>query len=251
MEVAVTYAWCTREWAMRKMSQHVFGRDAIARAISAPPRTVGTWWRQSMRRSPLTLSVPREDPRALGIAMLELFPKRPGEIALLIYTNPRTLKDWLQIRNEKRFASDLYVRTRQLLEFYRRVMPEYLEINDEGMLFLTQGRFPSAWPVYQDVWDEYDSNLESMLQVQEILRLSNFLDKFPTSLTGPDPYFLHKIELRRNAKRLVGPHKCRGLAHDPYTHEDFQLQTRRRRVVGRFNERSPNFRDFPEDTFST
>ena len=246
----MTYAYATRTWALEKLSQYVFGRDTIAVAIDAPPRTVSTWYRQMIRRSPLTIKTPREDPRALGIVMLELYPRNIEEIASLVLTQPRTLLEWRQMNNNPRYQSDLFVRTRQLVAHYRKIMPEYVAIGDKGSLILTQGQLPSPDPVYEEIWSEYDENLKDFIEVQKLINVSQYLDRIDPHTRMPKRLSQVLSDLKNSRWRMVGPHANRGLSLNTEIHENLQNETKKQRVIGRFNQEHENYLSLPPDTFT-
>jgi hypothetical protein len=193
----MTHSYATRAWAMHHMSNNYFGLQAIARSACVKPRTIQTWFRQETHRAKPNLKQPREYERAMGIILLDLLPHRDGQIAKLVFTNARTLREW-RIENRFRpYESDLTLRTLEGVAILQPLVNEVLEKFGQENFLADKMLWPDPNLIYENTWKELDTLFyQDLIQQQNVSLSSRKILK-----GGPS----HKIKKRV----FVGPHFMR------------------------------------------
>ena len=220
----MTHSYATRAWAMHHMSNNYFGLQAIARSACVNPRTIQTWFRQETHRAKPTLKQPREYERAMGIILLDLLPHRDGQIAKLVFTNARTLREW-RIENRCRpYESDLTLRTLEGVAILQPLVNEVLEKFGQENFLADKMLWPDPNLIYENTWKELDELFyQDLIQQQNVSLSSRKILKGGSS---------HKFKRRV----FVGPHFMRyteitrGGQHFPL--ESYQLERPTKHLTG-------------------
>lgn len=220
----MTHSYATRAWAMHHMSNNYFGLQAIARSACVNPRTIQTWFRQETHRAKPTQKQPREYERAMGIILLDLLPHRDGQIAKLVFTNARTLREW-RIENRYRpYESDLTLRTLEGVTILQPLVKEVLEKFGQENFLADKMLWPDPNLIYENTWKELDELFhQDLIQQQNVSLRSRKILKSGSS---------HKIKRRV----FVGPHFTRyteitrGGQHFPL--ESYQLERPTKHLIG-------------------
>jgi hypothetical protein len=193
----MTHSYATRAWAIQHMANDYFGLQAIASMACVKPRTLQSWFRQETRRAKYSIKMPREYERAMGIILLDLFPSHEDQIASLVFTNIRTLKEWRVENRYRPLNSDLTHRTSEgvviLLPLVKRSLKRYRleEYLTDKMLW------PDPNFIYEKTWKELDEIFYGALIKQQNRNIS--------ITSGRRDIFLRKFEKRT----YVGPHFMR------------------------------------------
>ena len=193
----MTHSYATRAWAIEHMSNDFFGLQAIASMACVNPRTLQTWFRQEIHRAKLTLKQPREYERAMGIILLDLLPHRDEQIAKLVFTNFRTLREWRVENRYRPLDSDLTHRTFQGVETLRRLVEKKLRKYGRENFLTDKMLWPDPNLIYEKTWKELDYLFYLSLIKQQNRNLgltSNLAD-------GPLPKFAKRV--------YIGPHVMR------------------------------------------
>jgi hypothetical protein len=193
----MTHSYATRAWAIEHMSNDFFGLQAIASMACVNPRTLQTWFRQETHRAKPTLKQPREYERAMGIILLDLLPNRDEQIAKLVFTNFRTLREWRVENRYRPLDSDLTHRTFQGVETLKRLVEKKLRKFGRENFLTDKMLWPDPNLIYEKTWKELDYLFYLSLIKQQNRNLgltSNLAD-------GPLPKFAKRV--------YIGPHVMR------------------------------------------
>jgi hypothetical protein len=193
----MTHSYATRAWALHQMSNDYFGLQTIAAMACIKPRTLQSWFRQETRRAKFSLKMPREYERAMAIILLDLLPCQDDQIASLVFTNVRTLREWRVENRYRPYNSDLTLRTSEGVVILQPLVEKTLK--KYGQVKFLAGRM--LWPdpnlIYEETWRELDELFYRDLVEQR----KRYLRSTKKSKIGPS----HKIKNRV----FVGPHFMR------------------------------------------
>jgi hypothetical protein len=204
----MTHSYATRAWAMHHMSNNYFGLQAIARSACVKPRTIQTWFRQETHRAKPNLKQPREYERAMGIILLDLLPHRDGQIAKLVFTNARTLREW-RIENRFRpYESDLTLRTLEGVAILQPLVNEVLEKFGQENFLADKMLWPDPNLIYENTWKELDTLFyQDLIQQQNVSLSSRKILKGGPSLkikkrVFVGPHFMRYTEISREGQHF-------------------------------------------------
>jgi hypothetical protein len=193
----MTHSYATRAWAIEHMSNDFFGLQAIASMACVNPRTLQTWFRQETQRAKFTLKQPREYERAMGIILLDLLPTREDQIAGLVFTNFRTLREWRVENRYRPLESDLTHRTFQGVLTLQKLVEKKLRKHGRENFLADKMLWPDPNLVYEKTWKE----LDHLFYLSLIRQQNRNLGLTSDLVDGP---------LRKYQKRVyVGPHAMR------------------------------------------
>ena len=140
----MTYSYARQSWVEAKIAQGVFGITFISRVADIPEATGKTWLRQATHRLPASKKMPREFERAMGILLLEKYPMCVDQIAKMVFTHPRTLKEWVTEDKHHWQTSDLRKQTHAVARHFRPLMDEYFGLRESGEIYLIKNRWPDS-----------------------------------------------------------------------------------------------------------
>jgi hypothetical protein len=152
----MTHSYATRTWAMTHMSNDYFGLQTIARAAQVKPRTLQSWFRQETQRADLTIKMPREYERSMGIVLLDLCPKEIETIAALTFTNPRGLLQWRLENRQCPLSSDLRQRTFEAVIRLQPLVNKAIKKFGKERYLNNRNLWPDPNLVYEKTWIELD-----------------------------------------------------------------------------------------------
>jgi hypothetical protein len=211
----MTHSYATRAWAMHHMANDFFGLQAIASMACVKPRTLQSWFRQETRRAKLSIKMPREYERAMGIILLDLYPSHEDQIASLVFTNVRTLKEWRVENRYRPLNSDLTHRTSEGVVILLPLVKKSLKKHRLEEYLTDKMLWPDPNLIYEKTWNELDEIFYGALIKQQLRNMS--------IASGRNDIFLRKFEKRV----YVGPHFMRyteiGREGQHFPLESFQI----------------------------
>jgi hypothetical protein len=193
----MTHSYATRAWALHHMSNDYFGLQTIASMACIKPRTLQSWFRQETHRAKPTLKQPREYERAMGIILLDLLPYQDDQIAKLVLTNIRTLREWRVENRYRPYESDLTLRTLEGVAILKPLVEEGLKKYGQEKFLTDKMLWPDPNLIYEETWKELDELFYRDLVQQR----KRYLGSRKNLKSGPS----HKIKKRV----FVGPHFMR------------------------------------------
>ena len=220
----MTHSYATRAWALHHMSNDYFGLQTIASMACVKPRTLQSWFRQENRRAKLSIKMPREYERAMGIILLDLLPCGEDLIASLVFTNVRTLREWRVENRYRPYNSDLTLRTLEGVVILQPLVEKNLKKYGHEKFLANRMLWPDPNLIYEETWKELDELFYRDLVEQR----KRYLHSAKKSKIGAS----YKIKKRV----LVGPHFMRYTEisregqHFPL--ESFQSQRPTKHLIG-------------------
>lgn len=193
----MTHSYATRAWALHHMSNDYFGLQTIASMACVKPRTLQSWFRQETHRAKPTLKQPREYERAMGIILLDLLPHQDDQIAKLVLTNIRTLREWRVENRYRPYDSDLTLRTLEGVAILKPLVETGLKKYGQEKFLMDKMLWPDPNLIYEETWKELDELFYRDLVQQR----KRHLGPRKNSKSGPS----HKLKKRV----FVGPHFMR------------------------------------------
>jgi len=152
----MTHSYATRAWAVTHMSNDFFGLQTIARAAGVKPRTLQSWFRQETQRAELSIKMPREYERSMGIILLDLYPKEIETIAALTFTNPRGLLQWRLENRTDPLSSDLRQRTFEAVIRLKPLVNKAIKKFGKDKYLSNRNLWPDPNLAYEKTWIELD-----------------------------------------------------------------------------------------------
>jgi hypothetical protein len=140
----MTYSYARQSWVEAKIAQGVFGITFISRIADIPDATGKTWLRQATHRLPASKKMPREYERGMGILLLEKYPKCAEQIAKMVFTTPRMLRQWATEDRHHWQTSDLRQQTHAVAHYFRPLMDEYFGLSESGEIYLVKNQWPDS-----------------------------------------------------------------------------------------------------------
>lgn len=201
-----------RAWAVEQLARGILGRDAIAFVCGIPARTVGSWARAEIHRTPSLMSTHREYERALGILLYEKFPHQRSYAAEIVNATPRMIQEWRMQVHSLRFQGEFHWATRLAVVVLNPQIPKYFKVNN-GQVVQTLSKLPDSLELEDLIWQVYDDILLQMLRrshevryrqrssgsknLDILLEIGDYASQTPPSSIP-------------TLKRLNGPHSHRG-----------------------------------------
>jgi len=166
----MTYSYARQEWVENRILEGDFGITTISLAAQIPESTGKSWLRQTRAQLPTHRKMAREYERAMGILLLVRFPNCKSQIASIVFTNSRTLDEWVKENNNRPRSSDLRWQTNRLMTYMRPSISTHFELDSIGSIYLTKGRWPDSSNFTRDFNSVLDLCLYALLQFESDYR---------------------------------------------------------------------------------
>lgn len=209
----ITYSYVRQSWVEKQIQEGIFGITLISRVAGIPESTGKTWLRQATERLPAHKKMPREYERAIGILLLEKYPKHLSQIAKMVFTSPRLLQQWVAEDRNHWSTSDLREQTHAMTRHLRPCIDEYFGIDIDGRIYLLKGRWPDSTEFEQYFHEILNLILYFVLELESTYRFN----KIASGSRGLSRYLSSEIDegfpgLSRKTFTHVpmyGPHRYR------------------------------------------
>jgi len=224
----MTYSYATRTWAITHMSNDFFGLHTIARAAGVKPRTLQSWFRQETHRAQLSIKMPREYERSMGIILLDLFPKDIETIAKLTFTNSRSLLQWRLENKNCHASSDLRYRTFKAVALLKPIVAQLIRKHGKNKMLESKMLWPDPYLVFERTWLELDLTL--IYTLFKVFDWRYYKDNEETAA----------LSKMKKPKTMIGPHSTRYTEitnegqHFPL--ESFRYSRRTEHILGWYNQ---------------
>lgn len=212
----MTYSYVRQSWVEEQINKEIFGITLISRIAQIPEATGKTWLRQASYRLPPHKKMPREYERAMGILLLEKYPDCLKQISSMVFTNPRTLKEWVTEDRHHWVTSDLRKQTHALIKHLRPQIPEFFALNEKGEIILTKNRWPDSRTFEKEFHEILDLILYFVVEIESNYRFNKISSDFRGLMRLFSPEMREKYaelpKLGRKASIHVpvyGPHRYR------------------------------------------